>query len=321
MAFNGSGTYTLPGAALTTGATVSSTENNTFRNDVATAFNKTSTRDGQTVPTANLPMGGFKHTGLAAGTTAGDSVRFEQLPSASNLLPVASGGTGATDAATARTNLGLVAIASSGSASDLSTGTVATARLASGTANSTTYLRGDQTWATVSSGGVTSFIGQTGAVDPTVFGAVGGLVRAYYIVSSPTANSANSNIITINYAAGTTVSGGSLAYNVYPVANGSNGTWYASEGMYLGGYFSLSGSQSIPFPPNGSRPSSAYSYITTPLYNVNGYTAQAATFLTYSTLTGSYRSISPFSNSNQFVGGCSNQFFPSWAPALWVRYA
>ena len=96
MAFNGSGTYTLPGAALTTGATVSSTENNTFRNDVATAFNKTSTRDGQTVPTANLPMGGFKHTGLAAGTTAGDSVRYEQLPSASNLLPVASGGTGTT---------------------------------------------------------------------------------------------------------------------------------------------------------------------------------------------------------------------------------
>ncbi len=36
-------------------------------------------------------------------------------------------------------------------ASNLSTGTVGTARLASGTANSTTYLRGDQTWATVTS--------------------------------------------------------------------------------------------------------------------------------------------------------------------------
>jgi hypothetical protein len=107
MSFNGSGTYTLPGAALTTGATVSSTENNTFRNDVAAAFNKTSTRDGQTVPTANLPMGGFKHTGLAAGTTAGDSVRFEQLPSASNLVPVASGGTGSATASDARTALGV----------------------------------------------------------------------------------------------------------------------------------------------------------------------------------------------------------------------
>lgn len=39
-------------------------------------------------------------------------------------------------------------------ASDITSGTVATARLGSGTANSTTYLRGDQTWATVSTGEV-----------------------------------------------------------------------------------------------------------------------------------------------------------------------
>jgi hypothetical protein len=47
---------------------------------------------------------------------------------------------------------GLATVATSGSASDLSTGTVATARLASGSASSSTYLRGDQTWATVSTG-------------------------------------------------------------------------------------------------------------------------------------------------------------------------
>lgn len=38
-------------------------------------------------------------------------------------------------------------------ASAITSGTVDTARLGSGTANSTTYLRGDQTWATVSGGG------------------------------------------------------------------------------------------------------------------------------------------------------------------------
>lgn len=38
-------------------------------------------------------------------------------------------------------------------AANITTGTIATARLGSGTANSSTYLRGDQTWATVSGGG------------------------------------------------------------------------------------------------------------------------------------------------------------------------
>lgn len=79
MAFNGSGTYNLPGAALVDGQTVSATEHNTFRNDVATALTACVTRDGQSPATANLPMGGFKITGLAAGASAGDSVRYEQV--------------------------------------------------------------------------------------------------------------------------------------------------------------------------------------------------------------------------------------------------
>lgn len=104
MAFSG-GVYTLPGPALNTGDTVSATENNTFRNDVATALNLTWLRNGTATATANLPMGGYKLTGLGAGTTNGDSVRYEQLPSATNkldlttsvtgTLPVSNGGTGA----------------------------------------------------------------------------------------------------------------------------------------------------------------------------------------------------------------------------------
>lgn len=45
------------------------------------------------------------------------------------------------------------------------TGTIATARLGSGTANNTTFLRGDQTWATVS-GGVAGFIGSQNTASP-----------------------------------------------------------------------------------------------------------------------------------------------------------
>jgi hypothetical protein len=55
-------------------------------------------------------------------------------------------------------------------ATNLSTGTVPTARLGSGTANSTTFLRGDQTWATVSggSGTVTSVATGSGLTGGTI---------------------------------------------------------------------------------------------------------------------------------------------------------
>lgn len=82
MSYNGSGVYTLPGAQLANGAVVSASENNQFRNDVAAALNVAWTRDGQAPAIANIPMANFKLTGLAAGATDGDSVRYEQVTSA-----------------------------------------------------------------------------------------------------------------------------------------------------------------------------------------------------------------------------------------------
>lgn len=81
MSYNGTGIYTLPGAQLINGEVVSATENNQFRNDVATALNTAWTRDGQAPATSNIPMANHKFTGLLPGTENGDSVCYEQVTS------------------------------------------------------------------------------------------------------------------------------------------------------------------------------------------------------------------------------------------------
>ena len=69
MARDGSGTYSLPaGQPVVTGTVISSTVFNTFASDVATALTASIAKDGQTTPTADLPMGTFKHTGVGNGS-------------------------------------------------------------------------------------------------------------------------------------------------------------------------------------------------------------------------------------------------------------
>jgi hypothetical protein len=94
MAFNGSGTYNLPaGNPVVTGTTISSSTTNTTNSDIATALTNCITRDGQSTPSANLPMNAKKLTGLAAGTSAGDSVRYEQVVLSGGALGTPSSGT------------------------------------------------------------------------------------------------------------------------------------------------------------------------------------------------------------------------------------
>lgn len=101
MPFNGSGTYTLPaGNPVTTGTTISSTTTNSTNSDIATALTNCVTRDGQSPATANLPLNGFKVTGLAAGTSNGDSVRYEQVQYLANVGSAGTSGQVLTSAGT-----------------------------------------------------------------------------------------------------------------------------------------------------------------------------------------------------------------------------
>lgn len=80
MPFDGNGNFTpsSPSYPAVSGQSITAAKRNELDLDFATGLTNCVTRDGQSPPTANLPMGGFKLTGLAAGSTAGDSLRYEQ---------------------------------------------------------------------------------------------------------------------------------------------------------------------------------------------------------------------------------------------------
>lgn len=66
---NGSGTYNLPaGNPVTTGTIISSAWANNTLSDMATALTASIAKDGQTTPTANLPMGNFCHINVGDAT-------------------------------------------------------------------------------------------------------------------------------------------------------------------------------------------------------------------------------------------------------------
>jgi hypothetical protein len=93
MSYNGSGTFNInsAGQPVVSGTVISSTAFNALTADLGTGLSTALTKDGQTTPTANIPMGTYKITGLGAGTVATDAVRLGQLQnfSTSTLITVA----------------------------------------------------------------------------------------------------------------------------------------------------------------------------------------------------------------------------------------
>lgn len=95
MPRNGSGTYQLPvGNPVVTGTTISSSgwANPTLA-DIASALTASIAVDGQTVPTANLPMGNFRHVNVSSGQATNEYASVGQIQNAGFMLLGAGTGT------------------------------------------------------------------------------------------------------------------------------------------------------------------------------------------------------------------------------------
>lgn len=93
--FNGSGTFTVytPGNPVVTATTISSTVHNATVADLATGLTNTVTRDGQSPPTANIPFGNFRLTGLGTGTARTDGTAVAQVQDSALIWGGTGGGT------------------------------------------------------------------------------------------------------------------------------------------------------------------------------------------------------------------------------------
>jgi hypothetical protein len=81
MGWNGSGTHNRIhnfSADASAGIQAQAVRFDAEFDDISTALENCQTLDGQTTPTANSPMGGFKHTGVAAATSTDNYLRADQ---------------------------------------------------------------------------------------------------------------------------------------------------------------------------------------------------------------------------------------------------
>lgn len=103
MPFDGNGTFVRTDGTFT-GPTVFQQERDasidilasnldTEAQDMADGLSNCITRDGQSPPTANLPMGGFTFTGLGAGTAGSSSITVTQVQTQAVINAGAFGGT------------------------------------------------------------------------------------------------------------------------------------------------------------------------------------------------------------------------------------
>lgn len=79
MPLNGAGTYSRTGTPYQAGNKIQPDEVNAEHDDFATALSTAIYKDGQTTPTANLPMGSFRHTGVGNAVNRDEYATYGQL--------------------------------------------------------------------------------------------------------------------------------------------------------------------------------------------------------------------------------------------------
>lgn len=95
MSFNGSGLFQInsTGQPVTPGQTIASSTHNALTADLASGLSNCICKDGQTTLTANLPMGNFKLTGMAAGSVRTDSATVSNIQDGTGIYVGTVGGT------------------------------------------------------------------------------------------------------------------------------------------------------------------------------------------------------------------------------------
>lgn len=93
MSFNGSGTFVInsSGQPVVANTVISTTVFNALTADLATGLSTCITKDGQTTPTANIPMGTFKLINLGVGSAATDSATLGQVQASTTKLITVTG--------------------------------------------------------------------------------------------------------------------------------------------------------------------------------------------------------------------------------------
>ena len=95
MGRNGSGLYTPPSSQypIVNGTLGDADQVTAIIADLATGISESLAKDGQTTPTANLPMNGFKLTGVGPGTARTDAATLANVQDGTGLFVSSVGGT------------------------------------------------------------------------------------------------------------------------------------------------------------------------------------------------------------------------------------